>query len=438
MALLFFILSICGFIAYFSYIWLRYIWLAPIIICLWLARYYNYSLPEQLSYTIPRQSYALYMAWTAIIVWLGTMFHFFGADTLSIVLASRWLHTILRTIAYYTDYQDGKNISQFGYYISIILIILTSIQDTTLIQRRQLISMIWIAHTAIITTIISIVGLNKPIEKYMYYIVSISIAGSIGIRIMHQIPHTSRALLSSSIWLTLVYTALYYVYQYKPVKEKIRKNISVRHILAGEKILHNTRIPIDKKRLHTIHTFVTDMPARVQRTIEWSNIIIVIGAILVYIQNFTPGAIYNQYIYRAIIAVFIANSIILKYINISSFLQKCCLYIVINFAIYLTLYMIYQWDTNSIVGRAIVRNIASSIVLFYAPESPVAHVLRKQDYRIWIILTIIACTINIILLSKTNLPGQLVFSLAFVYIGIQGVLLYYGFKHIQQLDDIVI
>lgn len=79
-------------------------------------------------------------------------------------------------------------------------------------------------------------------------------------------------------------------------------------------------------------------------------------------------------------------------------------------------------------------NLSSGLLIFYGPESPIANILKKQDYTIWIAMTIVACIRNIVLMSKTAMPAQLTFSLAFVYMGIQGMILYYGISHIQKME----
>lgn len=76
----------------------------------------------------------------------------------------------------------------------------------------------------------------------------------------------------------------------------------------------------------------------------------------------------------------------------------------------------------------------SSIFIFYGPSSFLADILQKQDYIYWIVMTVAGLCINIYLLGLTSLAGQLIFSLVFIYCGVQGLLLYYGIKHIQQLE----
>lgn len=230
-------------------------------------------------------------------------------------------------------------------------------------------------------------------------------------------------------------TALRKIGEYQPVTTKTKKEISVRQILAGKKISNNTYIPEDHKRLAIRSTYIQQMPAWTRMTIQAANIIIILAGILMYVNHVTHDTSQVQHrVFRGIIICFIITNIILKYMSIQSIVQKIALYMVINFAIYVTLFIIFGANIGTIAARGVVRNLISGLLIFYGPESPLANILKKQDYTIWIVMTIVACVRNIVLMGKTIMPAQLIFSFAFVYIGIQGMILYYGITHIQKME----
>lgn len=49
-------------------------------------------------------------------------------------------------------------------------------------------------------------------------------------------------------------------------------------------------------------------------------------------------------------------------------------------------------------------------------------------------MTVGALILNVVLLSQTVLPGQLVFSFSFLYIGLQCMLLFYAIRHLESLS----
>ncbi|MEI7919158.1 MAG: hypothetical protein WCH65_02905 [bacterium] len=70
-------------------------------------------------------------------------------------------------------------------------------------------------------------------------------------------------------------------------------------------------------------------------------------------------------------------------------------------------------------------------MIFYAHTVPmISKILKKSDYLYWIVASIGAMIVNIILLIQTSLPGELIFFLVLVYMGIQSMILYYAARYI--------
>ncbi len=159
-------------------------------------------------------------------------------------------------------------------------------------------------------------------------------------------------LLIVSIGLTLVSTALRKIGEYRPITIKVKKEISVRQILAGKKISNNTYIPEENQRLAIVSSYIQEMPARTRMTLQAANIIIIMSGILMYINHVTQDTSQVQHwIFRGIIISFIATNIILKYMSIQSIVQKIALYLVVNFAIYVTLFILFGQDIGTIAAR---------------------------------------------------------------------------------------
>ena len=168
--------------------------------------------------------------------------------------------------------------------------------------------------------------------------------------------------------------------------------------------------------------------------LEWLNILLIAIMIVVYINNIWKVIpTMHERLYWIIIASFVSNVIFLKKINYSSIIQRLIVFAVINFAIYVSLFSVCDGNLTQIVWSAVLWNIFSAILIFYIPATGIWKYFKKIDYTFWMITTILAIVVNIILFNRTNLPGQLLFSIIFLYVGIQAITLFYATKHISKL-----
>jgi len=93
---------------------------------------------------------------------------------------------------------------------------------------------------------------------------------------------------------------------------------------------------------------------------------------------------------------------------------------VINFAIYISLFSYFNGNIGAIVSWAILRNIISASLIFYAHKIPMlAKIFSPIEYTYWLVATVVALIVNIILLRNTTLPGELVFFLVLLYVGLE-------------------
>lgn len=430
-----FIITSVIFGLYFSYIGLWYLIIIPILLCLILARYFNYELPTHIKDQVQRQELWLPLAWICVNIGLVSLANYIGFDQINIALILVWLNSVCMISSFFLAYKDGEYVFQIWYYGAILYTIISSLFTATFGQRLDIVSILWAYNIGIFWFIIGINGIIHKIPSYLYYKAAVLIAWWWAIVILQYTDFSDIGLLIVSIGLTLIATALRKIGEYKPITTKVKKEISVRQILAGKKISNNTYIPEENQRLAVISHYIQEMPSRTRMTLQAANIIIIFSGILMYVNHVTQDTTHVQHwIFRGIIICFIATNIILKYMSIQSIVQKIALYLVVNFAIYVTLFILFGQDIGTIAARWVIWNLSSGLLIFYGPESPIANILKKQDYTIWIAMTIVACIWNIVLMSKTSMPAQLTFSLAFVYMGIQGMILYYGISHIQKME----
>jgi hypothetical protein len=178
------------------------------------------------------------------------------------------------------------------------------------------------------------------------------------------------------------------------------------------------------------------MPMLAKYALEWINILLIGIMIIIYINNIWKAVpAMHEWLYRIIIASFVWNVVLLKRINYSSIIQRLIVFAVINFAIYVSLFSLCDGNLAQIVWSALLRNIFCGILIFYVPKIWIWKYFKKIDYIFWLIITLLAMVINIALFNRTNLPGQLLFSIIFLYVGIQAITLFYATKHIAKMED---
>lgn len=174
------------------------------------------------------------------------------------------------------------------------------------------------------------------------------------------------------------------------------------------------------------------MPIFAQRTLELMNIFLVCALMYHYLGNTIGFVGINHLFYWIVIVLFINNVLLLKRLNYNSIIQNLVIFLVINFALYVSLFSYFDGNIGALVSWAILWNIISASLLFYAHTLPIlSKILSPKDYVYWILATVAAMIVNIILLFRTALAGELIFFLVLLYIGIEGMVLFYAIKYVQ-------
>ena len=163
------------------------------------------------------------------------------------------------------------------------------------------------------------------------------------------------------------------------------------------------------------------------------NIAVIIALIYYYIAHIAGFASINHLFYRAIIIIFVTNVLLLKKIWYNSIIQNLAVFLVVNFAIYVSLFSYFNGDVGAIVAWAILRNIISASLIFYAHKIPfLAKIFTPIEYSYRLVATVTALVVNIILMRNTSLPGELIFFLVLLYVGLEWMILYYAVKYMQK------
>ena len=189
--------------------------------------------------------------------------------------------------------------------------------------------------------------------------------------------------------------------------------------------------------MEILHGFFVAMPSWTKQLLEIFNVILIAVLIIYYITHVGNFAVVNHLLYRAVIATFITNVLLLKKVGYNSVVQNLVVFLVINFAIYVSLFSYFNGDVGSVVSRGIIRNIMSSSMIFYAHRVPLlAKIFTRTDYMYRIVASIGAMIVNVILFMRTQLSGQLIFFLVLVYLGLQSMIIYYAARYLGKIENI--
>lgn len=429
------LITLGGFVWFFRAIGLWYLWFIPIIFLLFFLSYSTSSVAGKIRIWEGLQQYMIFFAWIIILIWLGGSLHFFGIKNINITQFLIVFNLIFWIISYFVKYKDGNSVFQLWYYLSVIWLLISTYNAWWQSAFWDVLGMVWTMNMAVIWFLIFVVWLKSQIHRYMWYEFGITVIGSIILIIIHQIKDFYMALFLSSLLLTAIYYLIYKILKDRPPSDQQQKTISVRRILAGERITQYHK-PFKQEFHKKIYDIIINMPILAKYSLEWLNIFLIVIMIMIYINNIWKAVpTIHERLYWIIIASFVGNVILLKRINYSSIIQRLIVFAVINFAIYVSLFSLCKGNLAQIVWSAVLRNIFCAILIFYIPKIWIWKYFKKIDYIFWLITTLLAMIINIILFNRTWLPGQLLFSIVFLYIGIQAITLFYATKHISRMEE---
>jgi hypothetical protein len=399
MTVLLYITSLLLFTWIFYAIGIRHLGLIPVFIIIGIILIYSKDYRYVSVKHRERKKYTIYTAWLLMLAWFVWMASFFMESTVHIGLWIITINIIFWLLSYIINYRDGTSMGQLWYYAALLYILRQASYGLDRHGLRQAVSLFWLLTLALVAFVVGVIGHWRTVQTYLWYQLFILSGWAILIAISNYIIDSYTVLLVDSLLVLGLSIGLYWIDNYHIPTDHEIKTISVRRILAGERINKNKNILHNNSIIHKLSVWVSAMPPWTRYAIEWINCALVIITIGLYLSNIGQAVSQrHQWIYWIIIVLFITTALILKRIGFTSVMQKITLFAVINYAIYLTLYTIFDGSVGAIAGRGIVWNIISSIVLFYAPSSFLSETLKQVDYWYWIIMTIGAFFINIYLL----------------------------------------
>lgn len=427
-------LVVFAFVLFFYGIGLWYLALIPLIFLGIFFWYYGGTQTIKVRGSEILQRYSLYIARTIILAGLVGVLNYFGVDLTTTVLRLLSLNLILRVGSYLAKYQDGKSVFQIWFYFCVALLLIIAFALWGRILAFNIFSLLRVLHLWIVAFFIFIVGLQEEVEKYMRYKLGVLSLGTLFLFVFDQIKNVYVALTINSLFLTGLYYLIFKVFQFRPQSAEKKKEVSVRRVLAGERITA-PKTYYNSKNMEFVYGILTGMPSWTKQFLEILNVIIIAILIIHYIGHVWSFSSVNHILYRAVIVTFISNVLLLKKIWYTSIIQNLVVFLVINFAIYVSLFSYFNSDAGAVVSRGIIRNIVSSSMIFYAHKVPMlAKIFTRTDYIYWIVASVWAMLVNVVLLTQTDLPGELIFFLVLVYLGLQSMIIYYAARYLSKIE----
>jgi len=430
------IISISMFIAYFYAIWLWYLWLIPLILLIGTLVYnvWDLSLKNKVSSLITW--YWLFLAWIIIMIWFFLSAKFFDVSTTSSILFLLIVNILFFIWSYLFKYEDWKKISHLWFLVTVLsFIIYTWIVHGGRVTF-QVFSYMWILYFALIWFTVFILWIKYEISKNLKYLFFVLAWWAIILALYKSIANIYVFLIVLVVLLQVLYSAVYYVLQHKPPTLSEQKEISIRRILAWERILkkqNDWKLKIPQ----SIYDFVDEMPQIVKYCIEWINTFIILILIYLYFKNtLSLKWSVEQIFYWVIMLWFIVNVYSLKKINYTSVVQRLITFLVINFAIYISLFSAFKWDIETVALFGIVWNILSTSMVFSIHKTKIWSYLTKIDYSFWTFTTLLAMIVNILLLFNTQIQKAFLFPMILLYVWIQWFLIYYSIKYIKKIEEV--
>ena len=430
------ILSISLFIAYFYAIWLWYIWLIPLILLIWTLVYSVWDLSIKWKVNSLVTNYGLFIARIIIMLWFFLAAKFFDVTTTNSLLCLVVLNILFFLWSFVFKYDDWKQISHMWFLISMLALLIYVWIVYWANMTFLFFSYFWILYFSLIWFTIFILWIRYEITQNLKYLFFVLAWWVVVLTLYRVIPNLYVFLIVLVVLLQLGYSSIHYILVHKPPTQYEQNEISVRRILAWERILKKD-VEWKIKISQNVYDFVDNMPQIVKYCLEWINTFIILLLIYLYFKNtLSIKWSVEQLFYWVIMLWFIANVYTLKKIDYTSIFQRLITFLVINFAIYISLFSAFKWDVEIVVLFAMLRNVLSTCLVFSIHKTKIWNYLKKIDYSFWIFTTILAMIINIILLFNTQILRGFLFPMILLYVWIQWFFIYYSLKYIKKIEEV--
>ena len=375
----------------------------------------------------------LWEKWSLILIWLITMIglswilFFVWIKEISVYMTLLILNVLLMFGSRIFDYEDGKLIFEIWAWLMVVVILWTILFSWGFFAFFEAVLLMASLMLWVYAFLQFVIWIFYSADEKWLYEMAILWAIVVWWTIINRFYPAEWVFALSLFILALLFCGIYIV-QKREMPAKQTAKISVRRILAWERIFKKLNVP---KWKIALYEWLENSPKRFERIFEFFNIGLLIFLLIFFFWwIFASSEVSLWFGYWIGIAVFLINTFLLKRIWYATDVSRFALALIVNFVLY-SILLISGSSIETILPFLIVWWFLCQIALFFVDRINLT-LFSDKDFVYWMVSTFIAFICNIILLCHVNLPGQFLFSVIFVYVGAELMLMYYIFRFLNE------
>ena len=415
------------FSTFFYLIGLWYLALLPLAVLVFMLSHGIKNVFTWIKLEILREKWSLILIWLITMIGISWILFFVWVKEISVYMSLLILNILLMFGSHVFDYEDGKLIFEIGAWLMVVVILWTVLFSSWFFAFFDAVLLMASLMLSVYAFLQFVIWIFYPVDEKWLYEIVILWAIVVWWGIINRFYPAEWVFALSFFILALVFCGIYIVQNREmPVKQTAK--ISVRRILAWERIFKKLNVPRWKI---VLHEWLENSPKRFDRIFEFFNIWLLIFLLLFFFWwVFTSSEVHLWLGYWLGIALFLINTFLLKRIWYATDVSRFALALIANFVLYSVL-LISGSSIESVLPFLIVWGFLCQIALFFVDRINLT-LFSDKDFVYWMISTFIAFVCNIILLCRVDLPGQFLFSVIFVYVGAELALMYYIFNFLRE------
>ena len=415
------------FSTFFYLIGLWYLALLPLAVLVFMLSHGIRNVFTWVKLEILREKWSLILIWLITMIGLSWILFFVWIKEISVYLSLLILNVLLVFASHILDYEDWKLIFEIWAWLMVLVILWTVLISWWFFEFCNAVLLMASLMLSVYTFLQFIIWLFCPVDERWLYEIVILWAIVVWWGIINRFYPAEWIFGLSLFILALVFCGIYVIQNWEmPAKQTAR--ISVRRILAWERIFKKLNVPQWKISLHE---WLEKSPKWFERAFEFFNIWLLIFLLLFFFWwIFTSSEVSLWLGYWIGIALFLINTFLLKRIWYATDVSRFALALIANFVLYSVL-LISGSSIESVLPFLIVWWFLCQVALFFVDRINLT-LFSDKDFVYWMAVTFLAFICNIILLCRVDLPGQFLFSVIFVYVGAELALMYYIFRFLNE------
>ena len=415
------------FSTFFYLIGLWYLGLLPLAVLIFMLSHGIKNVFTWIKFEILREKWSLILIWLITMIGISWILFFIWIKEISVYMSLLILNIILMFASRILDYEDGKLIFEIWAWLMVVVILWTVLFSAWFFPFFDAMLLMSSLMLWVYAFMQFILWIFCPTDEKWLYEIAILWAIVVGWSIIEHFYPAEWVFALSFFILALVLCGIYIIQNWEMPKQQTAR-ISVRRILAWERIFKKLNVPQWKISLHE---WLENSPKRFNRIFEFFNIGLLIFLLLFFFWwIFTSSEVSLWLWYWLWIALFLINTFLLKRVWYATDVSRFALALIANFVLYSVL-LISGSSIESVLPFLIVWWFLCQFALFFVDRINLT-LFSDKDFVYWMISTFIAFVCNIILLCRVDLPGQFLFSVIFVYVGAELALMYYIFNFLRE------